>query len=88
VNDDRGLTGDRPDRSVDEEAERLAEVPDPVAPSLAPGGQAGSASGGYGSGSAVQSSGGTGEATDETSTPGDDAQTEWLRDAAAGGGER
>jgi hypothetical protein len=44
------------------------------------------AGGGYGSTSGRASSGGSGEATDETSNPGTDAQSEWLRDA--GGGPR
>jgi hypothetical protein len=44
------------------------------------------AGGGYGSTSGRASSGGSGEATDETSNPGTDTQSEWLRDA--GGGPR
>ena len=59
-----------------------------VAPSAPLGGQAGSASGGYGTGSAKQSSGGTGDGTADTSTPGEDAQTDWLRDAPGGGEDR
>jgi len=50
-----------------------------VAPSHAPGGQGTSASGGYGTRSAVQSSGGSGSADDDTGSPGDDVPTDWLR---------
>ena len=49
------------------------------------GGQLGSASGGYGSGSDANSSGGTGDVTEDASSSGDDAQTDWLRDAPGGG---
>lgn len=59
-----------------------------VAPSEGRGGRGGSAAGGYGSASDVQSSGGTGEGTDDTSRPGDDAQTDWLRDAPGAAGDR
>ena len=41
-------------------------------------GNATGASGGYGVGSG-SSSGGSGEGTDETSSPGEDVQTDWLR---------
>jgi hypothetical protein len=54
---------------------------DPEDDGRAPTGHA--AGGGYGTPSAT-SSGGTGEATDETSSPGADAQSEWLRDAPGG----
>ncbi len=87
MSDDAGLSGDRHDRSADEEAERLAAGRDVVASTTAPGGQATSAGGGYGTGSEAQSSGGSGEATDDTSTGGDDNQTEWLRDAPGAGGD-
>jgi hypothetical protein len=50
-----------------------------VAPSNAPGGQGTSASGGYGTRSAVQSSGGSGSSEDDTSAPGEDVPTDWLR---------
>jgi hypothetical protein len=60
------------------DAEALSES-SAVAPSQAPGGQGTSASGGYGTRSAVQSSGGSGSGDDDTSTPGDDAPTDWLR---------
>jgi len=88
VPDQPRLSGERHDRSVDDEAERLAGGRDAIAPSSAPGGQASSTAGGYGSGSGVQSSGGTGEGTDDTSTAGEEAQTDWLRDAPGGGGDR
>jgi hypothetical protein len=42
------------------------------------------ASGGYGTASGKGSSGGSGEGTDDTSSPGGDAQSEWLRDARGG----
>ena len=45
------------------------------------------ASGGYGTASGFGSSGGSGEGTDETSAPGEDNQTDWLRDAPGGGDE-
>jgi hypothetical protein len=51
---------------------------------VARAGGATGASGGYGSPSAAGSSGGSGEATDDTSSPGTDAQSEWLRDAPGG----
>ena len=88
MTDDRELTGDRPDRSADEEAERLASGHDPVASSSRLGGQASSASGGYGTGSDVHSSAGTGEGDEATSTAGDDVQTDWLRDAPGSRGDR
>ncbi len=69
-----------------DDAERLSESAT-VAPSAPLGGQAGSASGGYGSGSADGTSGGTGAGDDATSTPGDDPQTDWLRDAPGRGGD-
>jgi hypothetical protein len=65
------------------DGERLSEA-DSVAPSAPLGGQAGSASGGWGTGSETASSGGTGEG-DEEASPGVDAQTDWLRDAPGGG---
>lgn len=86
MSDEPRLTGERHDRSADEEARELAAAGGPIASTKAPGGQLGSASGGYGSRSDVQSSSGTGEGTDEAS--GGDEQTEWLRDAPGGGGER
>jgi hypothetical protein len=69
-----------------DDAERLSESSS-VAPSAPLGGQAGSASGGYGTGSADGTSGGTGAGDDDTSAPGVDPQTDWLRDAPGGGGE-
>lgn len=81
------LVGERPDRSVDEEAERLSTSA-AVAPSGSPGGQASSASGGYGTGSDRQSSAGTGDGTEDTSTSGEENETDWLRGAAGGGQDR
>ena len=60
------------------DAEELSESA-AVAPSHAPGGQGTSASGGYGTRSARQSSGGSGSAEDDTSSPGEDVPTDWLR---------
>jgi hypothetical protein len=65
------------------DGEVLSEAP-AVAPDDPLGGQLGSASGGYGSGSDTDSSGGTGDGTETTSSSGDDAQTDWLRDAPGG----
>ena len=59
-----------------------------VASDAGPGGQASSASGGYGTASDRQSSGGTGEGTEDTSLAGAEDQTDWLRDAPGGGGDR
>jgi hypothetical protein len=59
-----------------------------VAPSGAPGGQATSAGGGYGTGSEAQSSGGSGSGEDDTSRPGEDATSDWLRDAPGTAGDR
>jgi hypothetical protein len=80
---DADLRGDRHDRSVDEEAERLSSS-DAVASDRGSPGQGDSASGGYGTRSARQSSGGTGEGTDDTSTPGEENETDWLRQAPGG----
>lgn len=88
MTDERELTGERHDRSVDEEAERLASERDPIASSAPPGGQASSASGGYGTGSATHSSAGTGEGDEDTSAAGEDAQTDWLRDARGSRADR
>jgi hypothetical protein len=52
-----------------------------IASSDAPGGQATSASGGYGTASDRQSSGGTGDGSEDTSLAGSEDQTDWLRDA-------
>ena len=59
-----------------------------IASSAAPGGHASSAGGGYGSGSEAQSSGGSGSGEDDTSRPGEDAPTDWLRDAPGGSDNR
>jgi hypothetical protein len=58
-------------------------VRDEMAPEPAP-----AASGGYGTPSDRASPGDSGEGTDETSNAGDDLQTDWLRDAPGGGGQR
>lgn len=85
------MSDDRRQRNVGpgevDDAERLSES-STVAPSAPLGGQAGSASGGYGTGSATGTSGGTGAGDDATSMPGDDPQTDWLRDAPGSGGDR
>ena len=57
-----------------------------IASGSAPGGPASSASGGYGTASDRQSSGGTGEGTEDTSLTGAEDQTDWLRDAPGGRG--
>jgi len=67
-----------------DDAERLSTSAT-VASSAPLSGQLGSASGGYGTGSADQTSAGTGAGDDETSVPGGDPQTDWLRDAPGGG---
>jgi hypothetical protein len=67
-----------------DDGEVLSESP-AVAPTDPLGGQLGSAGGGYGSGSDADSSGGTGDGTPNTSSTGDDAPSEWLRDAPGGG---
>ena len=64
------------------------ETNEPDAPGIARAGQATGASGGYGTASGLGSSTGSGEGTDETSNAGDDDQTNWLRDAPGGGGDR
>jgi len=93
VSDERGLTGD----PLDERRERGAGEADDgallsestaIASGPAPGGQASSASGGYGTASDRQSSGGTGESTEDTSLAGAEDQTDWLRDAPGGRGDR
>jgi hypothetical protein len=86
VSDPRDVTTDPVDRrrvrgvGEADDAELLSESA-AVAPSASPGGQATSAGGGYGSGSEAQSSGGSGSGEDDTSRPGEDSPTEWLRGA-------
>lgn len=93
MSDERDVTGD----PLDERRERGAGEADDgvllsqssaVASGSAPGGQASSASGGYGTASDRQSSGGTGEGTEDTSLAGAENQTDWLRDAPGGRGEQ
>jgi hypothetical protein len=93
VSDERDLTGD----PLDEQRQRGAGEADDgallsessaIASGTAPGGQASSASGGYGTASDRQSSGGTGEGTEDTSLAGAEDQTDWLRDAPGGRGDR
>jgi hypothetical protein len=52
---------------------------DPIVSTGPQRGQATGASGGYGTGSGTGSSGGSGEATDDSSAPGTDVKTAWLR---------
>jgi hypothetical protein len=93
VSDERDLTGDPLDERRHQgtgEADDgvLLSQSSAVASGTSPGGQASSASGGYGTASDRQSSGGTGEGTEDTSLAGAEDQTDWLRDAPGGRGDR
>jgi hypothetical protein len=78
-----GVSGPAPGGDDPDRAERLADSP---AGNVEPlGGLGTSAGGGHGTGSDKQSSGGTGEGD---TNAGDDAETEWLREAPGGSASR
>ena len=81
-----GMVGS-PDATVTTEDDGVGDEMNDESLGTARTGQSTGASGGYGTASGFGSSGGSGEGTDETSTPGDDDQTDWLRDAPGGGDE-